>query len=73
MSLVRVTIQGDFWDSQIYRGALYLFERAGSILTLDWDRLVDDIAGDPALRLAATCASSLKIDFAPGAQKSRQY
>lgn len=56
MSFVRLTIPGEYWDSQIYRGTLYLFERSGSILTLDWAKVVDGITEDEGLKLAARCA-----------------
>jgi len=29
MQPVKIAIPGQFWDSQIYRGKLYLFERTG--------------------------------------------
>ena len=44
MSFLKVTIPGDFWDVQIYRGKLYLWTMDASVITLDWSHLVDQIA-----------------------------
>jgi len=56
MQPVTLVIPGQFWDSQIYRGRLYLFGRDGSIRTLDWDRLIGTLVLPARLRLAAECA-----------------
>lgn len=44
MRALKLVIPGDYWDVQIYRGMLYLWTMAGSILTLDWNHLVDVMA-----------------------------
>ena len=54
MQPLRLSIPGRFWDSQIYAGRLYLFTEAGSVCTIDWDRLVSE--WQVALRLALECA-----------------
>ena len=41
MQALKLTLPGDYWDVQIYRGRLHLWTMAGSILTLDWERLVE--------------------------------
>ena len=56
MSPLKLTIPGRYWDTQIYRGRLYLFDREGSILTLDWDRLIENLPADNSLKLALVCA-----------------
>ena len=56
MSPVKLTIPGRYWDSQIYRGRLHLFGMDGDILTLDWNRLIDDLQVRDELRLAAISA-----------------
>lgn len=56
MSPVKLTIPGRYWDTQIYQGRLYLFSVDGSILTLDWDRLIQGIPIDTSLKLALMCA-----------------
>jgi hypothetical protein len=56
MQPLRLTIPGEYWDSQIYSGRLYLFERTGDIRTLDWDRLMQGWHIDSTLRLAFECA-----------------
>ena len=56
MQPLRLTIPGEYWDSQIYAGRLYLFERAGDIRTVDWDRLMQSWHIEPTLRLAFECA-----------------
>lgn len=59
MQPVRLTIPGDFWDSQIYRGRLYLTAMDGSLFVYDWDALVESLIRTPHDRLAVTCALSL--------------
>ena len=56
MSPLKLTIPGHYWDTQIHRGRLYLFDIEGRILTLDWDRLVEHLPTDNALKLALVCA-----------------
>jgi hypothetical protein len=56
MQPVTLTIPGQYWDSQIYRGKLFLFGRDGSIRTLDWDRLIGTLPLPARLKLAAECA-----------------
>jgi hypothetical protein len=47
---IRVRIPGEFWDSQIANGRLFLFGRSGDIRILDWDRLVDGLKVRPSLK-----------------------
>lgn len=56
MPPVKLILPGEFWDTQIYQGRLYLFARDGSITTLNWDKLVNNVAVPQDLRLALTCA-----------------
>ena len=56
MSPLKLTIPGQYWDTQMYRGRLYLFDIEGRILTLDWDRLIEALPVDNALKLALVCA-----------------
>ena len=56
MSPLKLIIPGRYWDSQIYRGRLHLFGMAGEILTLDWDRLIDNLHVDDRLRPAVRSA-----------------
>ena len=56
MPALRLIIPGHYWDTQLYQGRLYLFDREGRILTLDWDRLIERLPVDNALRLALVCA-----------------
>ena len=44
MQALRVIIPGDYWDVQIYRGRLHLWTMTGTLTTLHWDSLVDQIA-----------------------------
>jgi hypothetical protein len=62
---LRLTVPGEYWDSQIYAGRLYLFERNGDIRTLDWDRLMAAWRIDPQLRIALECAF-LRSDYLYG-------
>lgn len=51
-----ITIPGNFWDSQIYAGKLYLFGWDGDIRTLDWDRLINEWPIDDNHKFALKCA-----------------
>jgi len=39
---LKITIEGDFWDCQIYKGYLYLWGMDGSLIGLDWEKLIDE-------------------------------
>jgi hypothetical protein len=55
MSPLRLSLEGTFWDSQIYEGRLYLFDRGGSLLTLHWDKLLANTLGALAEDIAIEC------------------
>lgn len=42
----KITILGNYWDCQIYRGRLYLTCMDGSMKTIDWNKLVDSLCED---------------------------
>jgi len=50
---IKITIPGTYWDSQIYKGSLYLFDRSGSIRTINWDALIDSLRLPAELKVAA--------------------
>ena len=52
MPALKLIIPGRYWDSQLHRGRLYLFDREGTIQTLDWDKLIERLPVEDALRLA---------------------
>jgi len=56
MQTLKFIIHGSFYDSQIYSGRLYLWSNAGSIITIDWDRLVECVNVNDRLKLALRCA-----------------
>src|ERR1700686_1231507 len=56
MRPLTIKIPGHYWDSQLYSGRLYLFQRDGSVRTVDWDRLVRRWELDAGLRVAIECA-----------------
>ena len=56
MPALKLIIPGRYWDSQLYQGRLYLFDREGTILTLDWDKLIEQLPVDEPLRLALVWA-----------------
>jgi len=56
MQPVTITISGEYLDSQIYAGHLYLFGISGDIITLDWNNLIEDFSIDESLRLAVMAA-----------------
>jgi hypothetical protein len=53
---IRLVIPGDYWDSQIYRGRLYLTTMNGGTDVYDWDRAVESLIRQKSDRLALTCA-----------------
>jgi len=56
MQPLKITIYGDFWDCQIYRGRLYLWYTDGSIGVYDWDKLVEITFGSKVDELVLQCA-----------------
>jgi hypothetical protein len=67
MQPLKLVIPGKFWDCQIYRGKLYLFERSGAIRVINWDRFIEQLLVPSELQLAATCAFA-QGDYLYGAQ-----
>lgn len=55
MQPLRLTVPGEFWDSYVYRGRLYLWRMDGSLAVLDWDRAITMLSTE-ADRLVLTCA-----------------
>lgn len=58
MQPIRLIIHGDFWDSQIYRGRLYLTSMEGSVAVYDWDLLIESLVPSSSDRVAFRCALS---------------
>ncbi len=56
MQTLKLIIRGDFYDSQIYAGHLYLWTGKGSIITVDWEKLIDKLNIPDTLKFAAHCA-----------------
>ena len=54
---IRLTILGDFWDSQIYKGRLYLWDMNNTVRIYNWESFVESLALG-GLRLPFTCAFS---------------
>lgn len=44
MQPLKICIEGDFWDCQIYRGRLYIWTTDGDLCIYDWDHLIDSIS-----------------------------
>jgi hypothetical protein len=40
---IKIEILGDYWDSQIYKDRLYLWKIDGSLVVVDWERLITDL------------------------------
>jgi hypothetical protein len=53
---LRLVLEGQFWDSQIYMGKLYLFTIDGRVHTIDWDRLISEFTVPDDLKLPMQCA-----------------
>ncbi|HCQ20882.1 MAG: hypothetical protein AN481_17670 [Aphanizomenon flos-aquae LD13] len=56
MQPLKITVQGDFWDCQIYRGRLYLWYTDGSIGVYKWDSLIEDTFKNEVDELVLQCA-----------------
>ena len=56
MQTLKLIIQGEFYDSQIYSGYLYLWTVKGSIIIIQWEKLIDELDIPDELRFAAYCA-----------------
>jgi len=56
MQPLKITIYGDFWDCQIYRGRLYLWYTDGSVGVYNWDRLVETTFSNRVDQVVLKCA-----------------
>lgn len=56
MQTLSLTIPGEYYDSQLYSGRLYLWTRDESIVTLDWHPLIEAIPVPESLRFALRCS-----------------
>lgn len=56
MQPLKITVQGDFWDCQIYRGRLYLWHTDGSIGVYNWDNLIEETFKKEVDDLVLQCA-----------------
>jgi hypothetical protein len=56
MHPVKLVIPGRYYDSLIYSGRLYLWQIDGTIVVVNWDRLLDGIAVSPELDVVLRCA-----------------
>jgi hypothetical protein len=52
MQALKITVPGKFYDSQIYNGRLYIWRTNGSLVTIDWNSLVDKINIAQELKVA---------------------
>ncbi|WP_443114466.1 hypothetical protein [Herbaspirillum seropedicae] len=56
---MKLTVEGIYWDSQIYSGELLLFDADGAIHRIDWRGVVDSIADkNPSVQTAIRVAFS---------------
>lgn len=57
MQTIKLLIPGEYYDSQIYSGRLYLWCEDGGLLILDWNKLIDRIVGHVGdhLKFATYC------------------
>jgi hypothetical protein len=72
MQPVKLTIRGRFWDSQLYKGRLYLFDLNGSLRGIDWNALVQSFRVPDRCRLALECAF-LRSDYLYGNKWDKFY
>lgn len=72
MQSLRLSLYGRFWDSHIYSGRLYLFDREGGIQTVDWDGFIGSCGVPSELMLAMSCAFG-RSDYLYGAHWSPMF
>lgn len=53
---IKLQILGDYWDSYLYKGRLYLWTMYGSIKVINWDMFIDNLTTDPKLYKTIECA-----------------
>ncbi len=53
---IKLSIPGEFWDSQLYAGELQLFGQQGELTSISWDQLVHELPLPEELRVAANAA-----------------
>lgn len=53
---IKITIEGDYWDCQIYRGRLYLWTFDGEVFVYNWDNIIDSLIESKDEQLALICA-----------------
>ncbi|GAA5530994.1 hypothetical protein [Herpetosiphon gulosus] len=58
MKAITMTIQGEFYDSYIYAGLLYLWTLDGEIVTINWNKLIKSVSESQPdeLQFATHCA-----------------
>lgn len=57
MQPVIISIEGDFWDSQIYKDRLYIWSSENSLMIIDWEKFINWlIKNNKELTLALFCA-----------------
>jgi len=54
MQPIKLTIQGDYYDCQIYRGRLYLWTFDGDLKVYDWNELVESLIKKDTDKIALT-------------------
>jgi len=52
----KLTIEGAYYDSQIYAGCLYLWRMDGSLIKVDWEALIKSIEVPEILKFSVECA-----------------
>lgn len=56
MQALKLIVPGQYWDSQIYQGRLYLFLLDGGLFAVDWDKIIADYAEKTSQQFAFACA-----------------
>lgn len=56
MHTIELRLEGEFYDSYVYSGRLYLWTLTNSLIVLDWDQLVESIKLPERDKVALGCA-----------------
>src|SRR5439155_8534997 len=72
MQTLKITIRGSFWDTQLYKDVLYVFELDGAVRLVNWPALVEGLPVPDRCRLAMEW-SFLRSDYLYGNKWDRLF
>lgn len=79
MQNLTLRIEGEWWDSLLYKGRLHLFGMDGSLQSFDWERLIQDLSeqispgGSDAFRFAFSESNALYRAVISGGDLAKSF